>query len=159
MSRVGAVVKALFGRKWWWVTLLVVAMMAILARLGIWQLDRLEERRAANAQLSAAIESPPIDLNDAFGTYAGLEPGEISPDLANRDVVMTGEFDFANQRILKLQNLSGRAGVNLITPFILDGTETAILIDRGWIPDAEYQAGNAFGAVLARKYSAPTTRR
>ncbi|MCZ2115733.1 MAG: SURF1 family protein [Anaerolineae bacterium] len=144
MPSIGEVARTLFSRKWWWVTLLVIVLMAVMARLGIWQLDRLQERRAANAQLLAAIESAPIDLNDDVDGYTSLHPGEVSSDLANRNVIMAGKFDFANQRILKLQNLSGRAGVHLITPFVLDGTDVAVLVDRGWIPDAEYEAGNAF---------------
>ncbi len=146
MAFVGEVVRALFGRKWWWVTLVVIGLMILLARLGFWQLDRLEQRRAANAQLLAAIESAPIDLNDEASAYVPMRPDEVSTDLANRDVTVTGEFDYANQRVLKLQNLSGRAGVHLITPLVLDGTgaDVAILVDRGWIPDAEFAAGNAF---------------
>lgn len=140
------VARALVGRRWWWVTLIVIAIMIGLARLGIWQLDRLAQRRAANAQLLAALESAPIDLNAAIGDYATLVPDAVSGDLANRDVTMTGAYDFANQRILKLQNWEGRAGVHLITPLVLDGSDVAVLVDRGWIPDAEYEAGNLFSA-------------
>lgn len=145
------VARALVGRRWWWVTLIVVAMMIGLARLGIWQLDRLAERRQANAQLLAALEATPIDLNAAFAEYAAVAPGEVSTDLANRDVAMTGAYDFANQHILKLQNWEGRAGIHLITPFVLDGSDVAVLVDRGWIPDAEYEAGNLFTEVEGRQ--------
>jgi cytochrome oxidase assembly protein ShyY1 len=58
--------RALVGRRWRWVTLAVLALMLVLARLGIWQLDRLAERRAANAQLAAALSAAPIDLNTAL---------------------------------------------------------------------------------------------
>jgi len=138
------VARALVSRRWWWVTLLVIAMMIGLARLGIWQLDRLAQRRAANAQLLAALESAPIDLNSTIGDYAAVAPGEVVSDLANRDVTMSGTYDFANQRILKLQNWEGQAGVHLITPFVLEGSDVAVLVDRGWIPDDEYKAGNLF---------------
>ncbi len=138
------VARALVGRRWWWVTLIVIVMMIGLARLGTWQLDRLAERRQANAQLLAALESTPIDLNAAIEEYAAVAPGDVSTDLANRDVTMTGAYDFTNQRILKLQNWEGRAGVHLITPFILDGSDVAVLVDRGWIPDAEYEADNLY---------------
>lgn len=144
MTRASEVARTLFGRKWWWVTFLVIGLMALLARLGVWQLDRLEQRRTANTELLAAIESAPIDLNSDAGSYSPLRPDEVPSDLANRDVVMTGEFDYADQRVLKLQNWAGRAGVHLITPFVLDGSDSAVLVDRGWIPDAEYEAGNAF---------------
>jgi surfeit locus 1 family protein len=144
MTSAGTLARTLVGRRWWWVTFFVLALMALLARLGVWQLDRLEQRRAANAQLLAAIESAPIDLNREIAAYIDMVPSEMPTDMANRDVVMSGVYDFAEQRILKLQSWDGQAGVHLITPFRLDGTDGAILVDRGWIPDAEYEAGHAF---------------
>lgn len=144
MKQVGELGRALFSKKWWWVTLLVLALMAVLARLGFWQLDRLAQRRAANAQLIAALESEPIELNNSLAEYTSLTPDAVSSDLANRDVVVRGIYDFTEQRIVKLQSWDGRAGVHLITPFLVEGTDTAILINRGWIPDAEYASGNAF---------------
>ncbi|MCA9868231.1 MAG: SURF1 family protein [Anaerolineales bacterium] len=144
MTKASKLARALVSRQWWWVTLLVVALMLLLARLGIWQLDRLEQRRAANAQLLAAIESPPIDLNREIGEYLVMEPREVSGDLANRDVAMVGVYDYEQQRVLKLQSWDGRAGVHLITPLLLEGTDTAVLVDRGWIPDAAFEAGEMY---------------
>lgn len=144
MTRVGIVARALVSRRWWWVTLLVLALMALLARLGVWQLDRLAQRRAANAQLLAAIEAAPIDLNETLGQYDGLTPDEVATDLANRNVVVTGAYDFAKQRVVKLQSWQGQAGVHLLTPFVLEGSDTAVLVNRGWIPDAEHEAGLDF---------------
>jgi len=148
VNRTTTLARALFSRRWWWVTLLVLGLMAVLARLGVWQLDRLAERRAANAQLAAALASSPISLNDAWADYAGIDPAAVSGDLANRDVTVAGTYDFAEQRVLKLQSWNGQPGVRLITPLVLEGTNAqtplAVLIDRGWIPDAEHEAGHAF---------------
>ena len=160
MSTKGELGRALISRQWWWVTLIVLALMALFARLGIWQLDRLEQRRAANAQLVAALDSTPINLNDAIEAYRLLVPNEISDDLANRDVEVRGTYDFSGQRIVKLQSWNGRAGVHLITPFLIEGTDTAILVNRGWIPDADYAAGNAYdsdtGTQMIKGYIALT---
>ncbi len=136
--------RALVGRRWRWVTLAVVVIMLVLARLGIWQLDRLAERRAANAQLMAALASSYIFVNDDLTDLAGQSPAGVSPDLANRDVFLEGEYDFDAQRILVLQNNdNGQPGVHLITPLVLD-SGAAVLVDRGWIPDAEREAGHLF---------------
>lgn len=147
-SRAETLVKALFSRRWWWVTLLVLALMTVLARLGFWQLDRLAERRAANVHLAAALASAPIPLNAQVADYATLAPEAVGEELANRDVRVIGSYDFSEQRILKLQNWNGRPGVHLVTPLVLDGGDAgnpaAILVDRGWIPDAEYAAGQMF---------------
>lgn len=128
MSRAAIVTRALFSRRWWWVTLLVVALMLVLARLGIWQLDRLEERRASNAQLRTVLESAPLAL--------GEDPLPEEPELLeNRLVTAAGVYDLDEQVLLKLQNWQGRTGAHLVTPLVLGDGETAVLIDRGWIPD------------------------
>ncbi len=137
------VVRALFSRRWWWVTLVVLALMGVLARLGVWQLDRLAQRRAANAQLTAALAAPPIPLNERWADYAGLAPADVPEDLANRDVTLTGVYDFDHQLVVKLQTMDGQPGVHLVTPLVLDNG-AALLVDRGWIPDAEYAAGRRF---------------
>lgn len=144
MTGAGSLAKALVSRRWLWVTLVVLALMAVLARLGFWQLDRLEQRRAENALLIQALESEPIDLNARMADYAGISPAEVPESLANRDVVMVGEFDYEHQYILKLQNWQGRAGVHLITPFVPNGSDTGVLVDRGWIPDSDYQAAQLY---------------
>ena len=127
-------VKALFSRKWMAPTIVVFLGILLLLRLGIWQLDRLEQRRAANVDLIAALESPPIDLNDEL----------LVMDLAaleNREVVVSGVYDLDEQIILKIQNWGGRAGVHLITPLLIDGLDTAVLVDRGWVPQSDVDNG------------------
>ena len=45
--------RTFFNRQWWWTTLLVLLGIALLLRLGFWQLDRLAQRRAYNADIIA----------------------------------------------------------------------------------------------------------
>jgi surfeit locus 1 family protein len=130
MERITLILKTLFSRKWWWVTLLVLALMAVLARLGIWQLDRLEQRREANVALAEALNAAPVTLNETALT-GDLESWE------DRLVVAEGEYDLENQIALIVQSWQGMPGLHLITPLVLDEGETAVLIDRGWIPDEQ----------------------
>ncbi|MDX1662691.1 MAG: SURF1 family protein [Candidatus Promineifilaceae bacterium] len=120
-----------FSRRWWWVTLVVILGMIILARLGFWQLDRLEERRAANAILLEQLEAEPISLNDP-----DLDPQALTA-MPDRAVTVSGEFDFSEQVLLTLQNFRGQPGGRLIAPLRIAGREEAVLVDRGWIPAAE----------------------
>ena len=127
--------RLLISRRWWWTTLLVIAGMALLARLGFWQLDRLDQRRSTNAQLIQQLNSSPINLNNE------QLPANLA-DLEDRQAVVSGSFDYSSQVMLTQQNWQGRPGVHLITPFLVDRLDVAILVDRGWIPAREAATGD-----------------
>ncbi len=121
------IVKQLFNRRWWWSTLVVIAGMLFLAKLGLWQLDRLEQRRARNAVLAEQLAQP---AQDVLALVAGADPQE----LANRAAHARGQFDYSRQVVIKSQVMDGQPGVYLVTPLILEGADRAILVNRGWIP-------------------------
>ncbi len=119
------IVLHMFRRRWLPTTLLVIAAAAVCVRLGLWQLDRLEQRRAFNAHVLAMRALPPLELNRS---------GERDlRAMEYRAVVAWGTFDFIHQVALRNQYHQGRLGYRLLTPLRLsDGR--AILVDRGWIP-------------------------
>jgi surfeit locus 1 family protein len=114
----------MFQRKWLFLTLLVFAGTALCIRLGIWQLDRLEQRRAFNAQFEAARAQPVLDLNQE-------QPQNIT-EMEWRPVAVTGEYDFANQVAIRNQYYGSEYGYHLLTPLVFN--DAAVFIDRGWIP-------------------------
>ena len=120
----------MFQRKWLIPTLLVFAGTAVCIRLGIWQLDRLEQRRAFNAQFESARAQSLLDLN--------RENPENIAEMEWRPVRVNGEYDFTNQVAVRNQYYGNEYGYHLLTPLRFDGE--AILVDRGWIP-AEGNAG------------------
>jgi len=127
--------RLLISRRWWWTTLLIIAGMVLLAWLGFWQLDRLDQRRSSNAQLIQQLNSSPINLNRE------QLPVELE-NLEDRLALVSGSFDFSSQVLLTQQNWQGRPGVHLITPFLVDGLDEAILVNRGWIPAREAATGD-----------------
>ncbi len=114
----------MFQRRWILTTVLVLAGTALCIRLGIWQLDRLAQRRAFNAQVETQQALPVLDLNRQL-------PGNIS-QLEWRHVQVTGQYDFASQVALRNQYNGSDYGYHLLTPLHFAGT--TILVDRGWIP-------------------------
>ena len=112
------------SRRWWLATLIVIAGTLVLIRLGIWQLDRLAQRRAFNAQVVSARSQPVLDLNQK-------QPQNIQ-EMEWRPVQFDGEYDFANQVALRNQYFGTQYGYHLLTPLRSQGT--AVLVDRGWIP-------------------------
>jgi len=124
-----------FHRRWILTTLLVVTGIAVMARLGVWQLDRLDQRRAFNIRVLAQISRPELSLT-----------GEtLNSDLVNmeyRPVIVRGEYDFSSQVALRNQAWEGRWGVHLLTPLHIQETDSYVLVDRGWIPGEDYLAGD-----------------
>ncbi len=104
-------------------------MAAIFARLGVWQLHRLHDRRAWNTLVASRLRSAPVDL------------AALPPDTAHnhyRLVHVTGRFDFDHEIALANRTRDGAPGVDLLTPMRPDDGDSAVLVDRGWVysPDA-----------------------
>ena len=109
---------------WIGLSVFAIAVVAICARLGVWQLDRLEGRREINRRYAAGLEAPPVSLETLL---------ERGGSLAYRRAVATGRFDPAREVILYGRTLDGRSGNHVLTPLVLaDGR--AIIVDRGWVP-------------------------
>ena len=118
------ILRRMFSRHWLLATLLVLAGAALCARLGIWQLDRLDQRRAFNDQVSSMRALPPLDIS------AGA-PADIGT-MEYRAVIASGTYDFVNQVAIRNQYYNELYGFDLLTPLRLaDGT--AVLVDRGWV--------------------------
>ena len=123
-----------FTRRWLPTTLLVAAGAVLCGRLGLWQLDRLTQRRASNARIAYVTSLPPAELPST----EDLSAQEY------RAVRVQGIYDFDNQVALRNQASAGEYGYHLLTPLLLADEESpavksAVLVDRGWIP----AAGNA----------------
>src|SRR5215207_9457432 len=114
--------RKMFQRQWLFATLLVIAGTALCIRLGIWQLDRLEQRRAFNAQFESSRAQSALDLNQ--------ELPESLTEMEWRPVKVTGKYDFANQVALRNQYYGDQYGYHLLTPLRFDGN--AVFVDRGW---------------------------
>ena len=119
------IAKEMFSRRWFLATLLVIAGAALCARLGIWQLDRLQQRRAANAHYIEMQAESALQL-----------PKDSSLDLASmeyRAISVSGNYDFAHQVAIRNQSYKDENGYHLLTPLVFDNGK-AVLVDRGWIP-------------------------
>lgn len=88
---------------------LAVILAAVFVRLGVWQLDRLEQRRALNAARRAS----------------------------HRDAFVRGTPDYANEIVLTGRSRNGSPGVHLVTPIRVRGSDTATLVNRGWVYAAD----------------------
>lgn len=118
-----------------WPTLAALIMFAILVRLGIWQLHRADYKRALLQQYTQSEKLPVGDLN------AALSAGEAAELPRYRHVQARGHYDAAHQLLLRDMQHADQVGYEVLTPFILEPGQQAILVDRGWMPGA-YDSGN-----------------
>ena len=119
---------ALRQPRWLVAGLVVFVLAGVFIRLGIWQLDRLEQRREQNAvaQERLALATAPLAqlLDEAGGDPASIE---------YRRAGLTGTFDPEKEVLIRSQVEQGQAGFHVITPFLTEDGD-AILVNRGWVP-------------------------
>jgi surfeit locus 1 family protein len=109
--------------------LFAVVVSAGCVRLGFWQLDRLSQRRAINAMMASRLGGAPRPARELM---------RDSATAAYRRTTVTGSFDFDREFALGSRTRQGSPGVNIVTPLRIAGTDTAVLVNRGWVyaPDA-----------------------
>ncbi len=120
-----AVPRLLLSGRWRWATLVILAAALVMLRLGVWQLDRLAQRRAENARVEARLNEPPIAL-----TGDPLNPAQDE----YRRAVVRGTFDNEQSVLLRNRARQGAPGAHLLTPLRIEGSDQAVLVDQGWIP-------------------------
>jgi surfeit locus 1 family protein len=96
---------------------------AVFVRLGLWQVARLRERQAHNQVVIEQQRNALVPLarlpRDSTARYRG----------ASAD----GRFDYEHEIVLASRTNNGSPGVDLLTPLRLPGTDTAVLVNRGWV--------------------------
>lgn len=108
--------------------LLVLTLVALFVSFGLWQLRRLEGRRAETALVEARRALPERP-------YAELaaEPEGGAEGLEHRRVVATGRYDPQRELLLRSRSYRGEPGWHVLTPLRLEDGG-ALLVDRGWVP-------------------------
>ena len=111
-------------RPGWLPSLLVAMLLPGLLGLGVWQLQRAEEKRGLLASFEARRQAEPV----------GLAQLERSRDPAYRRVRLSGQFDAEHSLLLDNRIRDGRAGVELLQPFYDQPSGLWVLLNRGWLP-------------------------
>ncbi|WP_419165553.1 SURF1 family protein [Candidatus Palauibacter sp.] len=106
-----------------------IALSALFVRLGFWQIDRHGERSAGLRGRAERAEAPRLEWT---------RPGDVPPDTAGligRRARLIGRWDRAGEVVLRSRTLDGRAGAELLTPFLVGGESgPVVMVLRGWLP-------------------------
>ncbi|MEY8876175.1 MAG: SURF1 family protein [Leptothrix sp. (in: b-proteobacteria)] len=108
---------------------LVAALLlcALTARLGVWQLDRADQKRQFQAQIVQRHTLPALPATELARDAAAL------PAQVDRTVQLTGRWLAAGTVFLDNRQMNARPGFYVVTPLLL-GPGDAIMVQRGWVP-------------------------
>lgn len=108
----------------WLLTLFVVAFLPLLMALGIWQLDRAEQKREMQALMDESRAAVPASLTELVS----------AAEHAWRPLYLQGSFDPDVAWLLDNRIRGGRAGVEVLQPFYDAESAQWIIVNRGWMP-------------------------
>ena len=104
-----------------------LVLSLICFRLGMWQKDRLEQRRATNSEVVARQDMAAVQLPVVRGDVDGLH---------FRRALARGEFDYDYEVVVIAKQVGRRPGVHILTPLVMDDG-SAVLVNRGWTPSPD----------------------
>ena len=102
--------------------------MALTARLGWWQLDRADTKTALAEQLAERRGLPALDNAAVLRSAAQAEA------VVHRGAALRGRWVPAATVFLDNRPMGGKTGFYVVTPLLLEGSDQAILVQRGWVP-------------------------
>lgn len=101
-------------------------MVAATVSLGRWQLSRAAQKEALQASIDAQKQKPALDQ----AAFLALEK---ATDALHRPVRLRGLWLTPQTVYLDNRQMHGVPGFYVLTPFALEGTEQAVMIQRGWV--------------------------
>ena len=104
-------------------SLLVALLLPLLLKLGFWQLSRHHEKFELEQTLAERQSLPALSLSEV----------QRYEDPMYLPVNITGHFNSTQYFLLDNQIYQGKAGYDLIMPFITANGEW-LLVNRGWLP-------------------------
>ena len=112
-------------------TLATLILLPVLISLGIWQLGRADEKRALLEAQAQMVQLPVYDIANEHAK---------PQDMAHRRLKATGRFDA--QYLIYIDNKvhQGKVGYDVVEPLLLENSDVAVLVNRGWIAATESRA-------------------
>lgn len=106
--------------------LFTLVLFAALVKLGFWQLERAEEKRELLASLEEHHQASPLSMDSLLARQAD--------DLEGYRLEVTGEFIPGITVLLDNQVLDGQVGYKAFRLLKVDGYQSLILVELGFVP-------------------------
>lgn len=105
-------------------TIGTACLLALFIHLGLWQAGKGERAQAAREQHATRSQLGPVNVG------AALLDAEHTQDAP---ITATGTYEVQGSFFVDNRQDGGRPGLHLVTPLKIDGTNTRILVNRGWV--------------------------
>lgn len=109
----------------WVPTLMLALPIPLFVALGLWQLDRADQKRESARILGERTEMPALDLS---------APVSDPESLRFRKLQARGQFEPDGQILIENRRRRNRIGFQVVTPLRIEGSDMRVLVNRGWIP-------------------------
>lgn len=119
-------------RQWVCLTLIALALIPAMIKLGFWQFHRHEHRVAQNRLIEANLRAKPVPMTEV------TSPGHRVPRADFwRAVTATGTYDTAHEVVVRMRtDNDDKVGFHVLTPLVL-GDGRVVLVNRGWVPGGD----------------------
>lgn len=118
-ARIGRRRAALFGG------LLLAVLLPTFLSLGLWQWRKAESKTALQTELDQRSSQPALHMPTTLAAGESLRYYRFQ---------LRGSYDAAHQVLIDNRSYREQAGYHVITPLRLEGSNTLVLINRGWLP-------------------------
>lgn len=109
-------------------TLITLLFLVLLIGLGVWQLQRAQQKRILQTAFDARLRATPLTLDQVRADIRSLNYYPI---------MVTGIYDTSHTVLLDNKVYRGKVGYEVLTPFRPVGSNKLLLIDRGFVPRAQ----------------------
>lgn len=113
-------------RRFWLLNAAAAAGFVATLALGAWQMSRAGEKLALQAAIGQRQAMPALAQRE-------LLAGPSLPDVVHRAVVLRGSWMTRHTLFLDNRQMRGKPGFYVVTPLKLEGSDSAVLVERGWV--------------------------
>ncbi len=108
----------------WIPALATLVGLAVLVYLGLWQAGKGDRLEADLAQREARAHLGPLQVGAALVDVQAVQDAPIR---------VSGQYEPEGQFFWDNRQLDGQPGLNVLTPLRIAGSQTRILVNRGWV--------------------------
>ncbi|WP_457282215.1 SURF1 family protein [Polaromonas sp. P5_D5] len=119
--------RALHSPRFWILTVAALVVAGTTFSLGQWQLRRAAQKEALQAAVDSKGRLPALDVRSLLASQ------NLADDI-HRPAMLKGSWRAEHTVYLDNRPMSGKTGFLVVTPLLLEGSQQAILVQRGWVP-------------------------